>query len=44
MGNDNVQAQPEEEPCGNMITEMLPRSDHAYMTQMDADKFYFQKC
>ena len=33
IGNDSVHAQPEEEPCGNMITEMLlPGSDHAYMT------------
>ena len=42
MGNDNVEAQAEVEHCGNIITEMLlPRPDHAHMTQMDANILYY---
>ena len=37
MGNDSVEAQAEVEHCGNIITEMLlPRPEHAHMTQIDA--------
>ena len=42
MANDSVEAQAEVEHCGNSINEMLlARSDHAHMTQMDADIVYY---
>ena len=45
MGYDSVKAQAKVEHCGSItesITEMLlPRSDHAYMTQMNANSVYY---
>ena len=39
---DSVEAQAEVKNCGNIITEMLlPRPDHAYMTQIDTDIVFY---